>query len=100
MDSDLLTLCAVGRSGGVEEVNLSGGRLLSDIALSHLEQNLWCVCMRVWAWAFLLHMRAGRGCLRLIKVNLSCKVSFVDTLLCNQYTSCCLPVPAIFHLDV
>lgn len=34
VDSDLLTLCAVGRSGGVEEVNLSGGRLLSDTALS------------------------------------------------------------------
>lgn len=42
MDSDLLTLCAVGRSGGVEEVNLSGGRLLSDTALSHLEQNRDC----------------------------------------------------------
>lgn len=42
VDSDLLTLCAVGRSGGVEEVNLSGGRLLSDTALSHLEQNGDC----------------------------------------------------------
>ena len=33
VDSDLLTLSAVGRSTGAEEVDLSGGKLLSDLAL-------------------------------------------------------------------
>lgn len=40
VDSDLLTLCAVGRSTGAQEVDLSGGKLLSDLALGTFFQEV------------------------------------------------------------
>lgn len=43
VDSDLLTLCAVGRSTGVEEVDFSGGKLLSDFVLGTFLEDVLLV---------------------------------------------------------
>ncbi|CAJ1341043.1 unnamed protein product [Effrenium voratum] len=40
VDSDLLTLCAVGRLTEVEDVDLSGGKLLSDVAMGTFLQDV------------------------------------------------------------